>query len=57
LEDIFLWAGQRRHELLLAYDVGLEDRAVYEASELWVEEPDGTLYLARWRPPAAVQDL
>lgn len=50
LEDIFVWAGQRRHELYLVYDVDIADRAVYEAGEVQVVEPDGTSYPARWRP-------
>jgi ADP-ribose pyrophosphatase YjhB (NUDIX family) len=50
LEDIFRWAGQQRHELWLIYDVELADRAVYEAPEVRVVEPDGTSYSARWRP-------
>lgn len=49
LEDIFDWAGQKRHELYLVYDVDLADRAIYDAEEVEVVEPDGTTYLARWR--------
>lgn len=49
LEDIFDWAGQKRHELYLVYDVELADRSVYEADEVHVVEPDGTTYPARWR--------
>jgi ADP-ribose pyrophosphatase YjhB (NUDIX family) len=49
LEDIFNWAGQKRHELYLVYDVDLADRAVYQADEVQVFEPDGTSYPARWR--------
>ena len=44
------WAGQRRHELYLVYEVDLADRAVYDAEEVQVVEPDGTSYPARWRP-------
>jgi ADP-ribose pyrophosphatase YjhB (NUDIX family) len=50
LEDIFDWAGQKRHELYLVYDVDVADRAVYDAEEIAVVEPDGTAYAARWRP-------
>jgi ADP-ribose pyrophosphatase YjhB (NUDIX family) len=50
LEDIFDWAGQKRHELYLIYDVDVADRAVYDADEVQVTEPDGTSYPARWRP-------
>jgi thiaminase/transcriptional activator TenA len=49
IEDIFDWAGQKRHELHLVYDVDLADRAIYEANEVPVVEPDGTEYVARWR--------
>jgi ADP-ribose pyrophosphatase YjhB (NUDIX family) len=49
LEDIFEWAGQKRHELYLVYDVELAGRAVYEAGQVEVVEPDGTTYPARWR--------
>jgi ADP-ribose pyrophosphatase YjhB (NUDIX family) len=50
LEDIFEWAGERRHELYLVYEVELADRGVYERDEVTVVEPDGESYLARWRP-------
>jgi hypothetical protein len=48
-EDIFDWAGQKRHELFLVYDVDLADRVIYDAEEVEVVEPDGTTYPARWR--------
>jgi predicted enzyme related to lactoylglutathione lyase/ADP-ribose pyrophosphatase YjhB (NUDIX family) len=51
-EDIFEWAGQKRHELYLVYDVSVAERTVYDAEELQVVEPDGTAYQARWRPLA-----
>ena len=50
IEDIFEWAGDKRHELYLVYDVELADRDVYDAPEVEVVEPDGTSYRARWRP-------
>lgn len=50
LEDIFVWAGRKRHELYLIYDVELADRRVYGLDEVEVTEPDGTRYAARWRP-------
>jgi ADP-ribose pyrophosphatase YjhB (NUDIX family) len=50
VEDIFEWASQTRHELYLVYDVELAARDVYERAEVNVVEPDGTSYLARWRP-------
>jgi hypothetical protein len=34
----------------LIYDVDLEDQDALEAEELTVTEPDGTSYVARWRP-------
>jgi ADP-ribose pyrophosphatase YjhB (NUDIX family) len=52
LEDVFDWAGQRRHELYLVYEVDLREHRVYEAEEVPVVEPDGTAYVARWRPLA-----
>jgi ADP-ribose pyrophosphatase YjhB (NUDIX family) len=48
-EDIFDWAGQKRYELYLVFDVDLADRVIYEAAEVEVVEPDGTSYPARWR--------
>jgi ADP-ribose pyrophosphatase YjhB (NUDIX family) len=50
LEDVFVWAGQTRHELYLIYDVELADRAIYGVDEVEVTEDDGTSYPARWRP-------
>ncbi len=50
VEDIFVWAGQERHELYLIYDVDLADRRIYEADEVQVTEDDGSKYPARWRP-------
>ena len=52
LEDIFVWAGQNRHELYLIYDVELADRTIYDAEEVEVTEDDGSSYPARWRPLA-----
>ena len=49
-EDIFEWAGSRRHELFLIYDVQLEDPAIYEADQVQIVEDDGRTYPARWRP-------
>ena len=49
LEDIFEWAGRKRHELFLIYDVELTDRALYAADEVEVTESDGSTYLAYWR--------
>jgi 8-oxo-dGTP pyrophosphatase MutT (NUDIX family) len=49
LEDIFVWAGQKRHELYLVFDIDVAERALYEAEEIPVIEPDGSSYLARWR--------
>jgi len=50
IEDIFEWAGIKRHELYLIYHVDLQGQDVFEAEELTVTEPDGTSYVARWRP-------
>jgi ADP-ribose pyrophosphatase YjhB (NUDIX family) len=50
IEDIFEWAGQKRHELYLIYHVDLEGQDAFEGKELMVTEPDGTSYIARWRP-------
>ena len=50
IEDIFEWAGKKRHELYLIYQVDLEGQDAFEAEELTVTEPDGTSYVARWRP-------
>ena len=50
LEDIYEWAGKKRHELYLIYQVDLEDEDAFEGKELTVTEPDGTSYVARWRP-------
>ena len=52
LEDIFEWAGQKRHELYVVYDVTLSERSVYETEQIEVVEPDGTSYPARWRSTA-----
>lgn len=49
-EDIFEWAGRKRHELFLIYDVELADRALYATDEVEVTESDGSAYLAYWRP-------
>lgn len=50
IEDIFDWAGKRRHELYLIYHVDLEGQDAFEAEQLTVTEPDDTSYVARWRP-------
>ena len=38
-----------RHELYLVFDVDVAERAVYEAEEIPVVEPDGIAYSACWR--------
>jgi 8-oxo-dGTP pyrophosphatase MutT (NUDIX family) len=48
-EEIFVWAGQKRHELYLVFDVDVAEQAVYKADEIPVIEPDGTSYSACWR--------
>jgi ADP-ribose pyrophosphatase YjhB (NUDIX family) len=50
IEDIFEWAGIKRHELYFIYQVDLQCQEVFEAEELTVTESDGTSYVARWRP-------
>jgi len=50
IEDIFEWAGKKRHELYLIYHVDLESQDAFAAKQLTVTEPDGTSYVARWRP-------
>jgi ADP-ribose pyrophosphatase YjhB (NUDIX family) len=50
IEDIFEWAGKKRHELYLIYHVDLADQDAFEGEELTVTEPNGTSYVARWRP-------
>ncbi|MDQ3857031.1 MAG: NUDIX domain-containing protein, partial [Actinomycetota bacterium] len=50
LEDIFDWNGRKRHELYLVYDVDLAEDAIYEADEIDVDEREGDVYRARWRP-------
>jgi ADP-ribose pyrophosphatase YjhB (NUDIX family) len=50
IEDIFQWAGKKRHELYLIYQVDLENQEAFEREQLTVTEPDGTSYVARWRP-------
>jgi uncharacterized protein YndB with AHSA1/START domain/ADP-ribose pyrophosphatase YjhB (NUDIX family) len=49
LEDIFVWAGEQRHELYLIYEVELADARIYELDEIEVVEEDGSSYQARWR--------
>jgi thiaminase (transcriptional activator TenA) len=56
VEDIYDWAGQKRHELYLCYDVELAERAIYESDPVPVAEPDGTEYVARWRPLSELRE-
>ena len=48
IEDIFDWAGQRRHEIYLIYDVDLAKRTIYGAKDVQIEDDDER-YVARWR--------
>jgi ADP-ribose pyrophosphatase YjhB (NUDIX family) len=50
LEDIYDWNGRKRHELYLVYEVELADGRFYEAEEIEVDDGDGDVYPARWRP-------
>jgi ADP-ribose pyrophosphatase YjhB (NUDIX family) len=56
IEDIYEWAGKKRHELYLIYHVDLEDQDAFEGEELTVTESDGTSYVARWRPLSEFRD-
>jgi ADP-ribose pyrophosphatase YjhB (NUDIX family) len=46
IEDIYEWAGNKRHELYLIYHAELENRDAFEGEELTVTESDGTSYVA-----------
>ena len=50
IEDIFDWAGKKRHEIYLIYDVELERQERLKGEVVTVTEPDGSSYVARWRP-------
>ena len=56
IEDIFQWAGEKRHELYLVYDVDVAERHIYERRAIDVVEPDGTSYQARWRSLSEFED-
>ena len=49
LEDVFEWAGKRRHELWFLYDVEVSDRSLSDREQIEIVEPDGETYAARWR--------
>jgi 8-oxo-dGTP pyrophosphatase MutT (NUDIX family) len=49
-EDVFEWAGQKRHELWFAYEAELGDRTLYEQNEIEIVDDDGSAYVAYWRP-------
>ncbi|MGH2398033.1 MAG: NUDIX hydrolase [bacterium] len=49
LENIFVYNGQRGHEIVLVYDGAFGDPAIYERSELRGVEHDGSTFRAVWK--------
>lgn len=49
LQNIFMYNGQRGHEIVLVYDGVFRDRRVYERPELLGREHDGSTFRAVWK--------
>ena len=50
IENIFTYAGQPRHELVLVYRARFTDPRMYDAPPSVFREHDGTPFLALWKP-------
>ncbi len=50
LENIFTFAGETGHEIVLLYDAEFTDRRYYEARELEAHEDDGSAIRVLWQP-------
>lgn len=52
LENLFTYAGQPGHELVMVYEGRFADKAVYELDMLEAHEDDGHPFTALWKPLA-----
>ena len=52
LENIFVWGGATKHEIVFVFTAGFADGAAYEVGEQAIlDTPDRTRVI--WRPPGA----
>jgi len=49
-ENIFTYAGEIGHEIVLLYEAELADRSLYERDVIEVVEPGGVTFKAFWPP-------
>ena len=52
LENLFVYEGRPRHEVVFVFDAAFADAALYARSELPVVEAEADWSPARWRPLA-----
>jgi 8-oxo-dGTP pyrophosphatase MutT (NUDIX family) len=52
LENIFLFGGRPKHEIVLVYEVDLVDEAFYSTATRLGHEDDGTPFQVMWQPIA-----
>ena len=48
-ENIFIYLGERGHEIVLVYEADFADPAVYENDEMTCQEDDGLPFKAVWK--------
>jgi hypothetical protein len=53
LENLFVWGGAAKHEIVFVFTAAFADEAAYEIGEQAIlDSPDRTRVI--WRPPGAV---
>ena len=48
LENIFTYKGQPGHEIVLLYQGGFSNQALYQKEEVWAKEDSGKAFKACW---------
>jgi ADP-ribose pyrophosphatase YjhB (NUDIX family) len=49
-ENIFTYAGETGHEIVLLYEADLADKSLYERDDLQAVEPGGVTFRVLWKP-------
>jgi ADP-ribose pyrophosphatase YjhB (NUDIX family) len=54
LENVFVYAGQKGHEVALLYEAAFVDRSFYARPEFLGRESDGSIFKMLWKPLATL---
>jgi 8-oxo-dGTP pyrophosphatase MutT (NUDIX family) len=50
LENVFIYNGEKRHEIVIIYEADFVDQTMYEKESLTGHEDDGTPFPVMWKP-------